>query len=244
MPPRPRTDPSARTRKRILDTAERLFGERGVGAVSLRDINRTAGISQGVLHYHFGGRDMLVKAILERWLPSINADRRRMYDALLASGRAPQHRDIIEILCLPLAKLAIDRQPAGRRFLRCLAKLHQEHSPLRSQVSDKYIAVPILEMLHDVAPGASRSQIEWNLGMIMNVIHATLGDIGGPGQPWQEALNATPMSPQEQVSALVEFICDGVKALSEHEPDQDPGKSFMRRPASLPPSTENPDPAQ
>ncbi|MBP6382754.1 MAG: helix-turn-helix transcriptional regulator, partial [Pseudomonadales bacterium] len=56
MPPRPRTDPSAQTRKRILDTAERLFGERGVAAVSLRDINRAAGISQGVLHYHFGGR--------------------------------------------------------------------------------------------------------------------------------------------------------------------------------------------
>ncbi len=57
MPPRPRSDPSAQTRKRILDTAERLFGERGVAAVSLRDINRAAGISQGVLHYHFGGRD-------------------------------------------------------------------------------------------------------------------------------------------------------------------------------------------
>ncbi len=213
MPPRPRTDPSARTRKRILDTAERLFGERGVAAVSLRDINRSAGISQGVLHYHFGGRDLLVEAILERWLPSINADRRRMYDALLASGQAAQRRDIIEILCLPLAKLAIDRQPAGRRFLRCLARLHQEHNPIRSRVSDRYIDVPILEMLHEVAPDASRSRIEWYLGMIMNVIHATLGGIGGPGHPWQEALNATPMSPQEQVTALVELLCDGVTAL-------------------------------
>ena len=77
----------------------------------------------------------------------------------------------------------------------------------------RYIDVPILEMLHDVAPGASRPLIEWYLGMIMNVIHATLGDIGRPGQPWQEALNATPLTPQEQVSALVEFISDGVNAL-------------------------------
>ncbi len=213
MPPRSRTDPSARTRKRILDTAERLFGDRGVAAVSLRDINRAAGISQGVLHYHFGGRDLLVEAILERWLPSINADRRRMCDALLASGRVAQRRDIIEILCLPLAKLAIDRQPAGRRFLRCLARLHQEHNPIRTRVSDRYIDVSVLEMLHDVVPGAPRSRIEWYLGMTMDVIHATLGDIGGPGQPWQEALNAIPMTPQEKVTALMEFICDGVKAL-------------------------------
>ena len=102
MPPRPRSDPSAQTRKRILDTAERLFGERGVAAVSLRDINRSAGISQGVLHYHFGGRDALIEAILQRWLPGVNAERRQMYDAILAAGRTPSERDVVEILCLSL----------------------------------------------------------------------------------------------------------------------------------------------
>ena len=213
MPPRPRSDPSAQTRKRILDTAERLFGERGVAAVSLRDINRTAGISQGVLHYHFGGRDAVVEAILERWLPSINAERTRMYEALLASGKTPTLRDVVEIVCLPLARLALGRQPAGRRFLRCLGRLHQEHNPVRTVVSDRYIDVPILEMLQTLAPSAPRSRIEWYLGMIMSVIHATLCDVGREGQPWQVALKATGMYPAEQVQALVEFICEGVGAL-------------------------------
>lgn len=214
MPPRPRSDPSAQTRKRILDTAERLFGERGVAVVSLRDINRTAGISQGVLHYHFGGRDALVEAILERWLPSINAERTRMYEALLASGRTPTLRDVVEIVCLPLARLALGRQPAGRRFLRCLGQLHQEHNPVRAVVSDRHIDVPILEMLQTLAPTAPGARIEWYLGMIMNVVHATLCDVGREGQPWQVALNAEPMDPAEQVQALVDFICEGVGALA------------------------------
>lgn len=214
MPPRPRTDPSAQTRKRILDTAERLFGERGVAAVSLRDINRAAGISQGVLHYHFGGRDAVVEAILERWLPSINAERTRMYEALLASGRTPTLRDVVEIICLPLARLALGRQPAGRRFLRCLGRLHQEHNPVRTVVSDRHIDVPIMEMLQTLAPAAPRSRIEWYLGMIMSVIHATLCDVGREGQPWQVALNATGMDPAEQVQALVDFICEGLGALA------------------------------
>ena len=213
MPPRRRTDPSAQTRKRILDTAERLFGDRGVAAVSLRDINRAAGISQGVLHYHFGGRDAVVEAILERWLPAINAERTRMYEALLASGRTPALRDVVEIICLPLARLALGRQPAGRRFLRCLGRLHQEHNPVRTVVSGRYIDVPILEMLQTLAPAAPRSRIEWYLGMIMSVIHATLCDVGREGQPWQVALNAAGMDPAEQVQALVDFICEGVGAL-------------------------------
>ena len=213
MPPRPRTDPSAQTRKRILDTAERLFGDRGVAAVSLRDNNRAAGISQGVLHYHFGGRDALVEAILERWLPSINAERTRMYEALLAAGRTPTARDVVEILCLPLARLALGHQPAGRRFLRCLGRLHQEHNPVRTAVSNRYIDVPILEMLQTLAPAAPRYRLEWYLGMIMYVIHATLCDVGREGQPWQVALNAAGMDPAEQVQALVDFICEGVGAL-------------------------------
>jgi len=213
MPPRPRTDPSAQTHKRILDSAERLFGERGAAAVSLRDINRAAGISQGVLHYHFGGRDALVEAILERWLPGINAERTRLYEALRASGRTPTTRDVVEILCLPLAQLALARQPAGRRFLRCLGRLHQEHNPVRTRVSDRYIDVPILEMLQTLAPAAPRPRIEWYLGMIMSVIHATLCDVGREGQPWQVALKETGMDPAEQVQALVDFICEGVAAL-------------------------------
>ncbi len=39
-------------RELILDTAEHLFAEQGVNAVSLRAINAAAGASPGVLHYH------------------------------------------------------------------------------------------------------------------------------------------------------------------------------------------------
>src|SRR5512139_1053897 len=166
MPPRPRTDPSAQTRKRILDTAERLFGERGVAAVSLRDINRAAGISQGVLHYHFGGRDAVIEAILQRWLPTVNAERRQMYDAVLAAGRTPNERDVVEILCLPLARLAVGRQPAGRRFLRCLARLGQEENPVWARITQTQMSGVVLdEALHACAPGTSRAQIEWYFNM-------------------------------------------------------------------------------
>ena len=214
MPPRPRSDPSAQTRKRILDTAERLFGERGVAAVSLRDINRAAGISQGVLHYHFGGRDALIEAILQRWLPGVNAERRQMYDAILAAGRTPSERDVVEILCLPLARLATARQPAGRRFLRCLARLGQEENPVWARTTRTQMSgVELHEALQACAPGASPALIEWYFSMMLNVIHGTLSEAGRAARSWHRALAAEPMSPEDQAEALVEFICEGVGGL-------------------------------
>lgn len=56
------------TRDRILDQAERLFAERGIDAVSLRAINAAAGVSPGILHYHFGNREPLIESIISRRL--------------------------------------------------------------------------------------------------------------------------------------------------------------------------------
>jgi AcrR family transcriptional regulator len=210
---RTRIYPSVQTRKRILDTAEKLFGERGIAAVSLRDINRSAGISQGVLHYHFGGRDALVEAILDRWLPTINSERIQMYQALLASQRRIEPRDVMEIVCLPLARLAMARSPGGRRFLRFLARVHQERHPARTWVSEKHDDVPVIKLLLAAIPGSSRPRVEWYMGMVMNLIHATLGDVGRPGQPWQTALAESPLSAEQQVNDLVDFLCNGLAAL-------------------------------
>jgi len=209
------SDPGAQTRKRILDTAERLFGERGVAAVSLRDINRAAKISQGVLHYHFGGRDALLEAILQRALPAINAERRRMVEQLRASGKQPGERDVVAILGLPLARLVLSRNPADRRFLRCLARLNQEHNEVWARVSAQHLdGVPVFEMLRDCMPGTTRPMLEWQLGMIMNALHANLSDIGCPGHAWQASLNEAPLAAEAQVQTLIDFICVGISGIA------------------------------
>jgi AcrR family transcriptional regulator len=53
------------TRELILVTAERLFAERGIAAVPLRDIGAAAGQKNNVaVQYHFGDRDTLVRSIV------------------------------------------------------------------------------------------------------------------------------------------------------------------------------------
>ena len=47
------------TRQRVIDTATRLFLERGVEATSIADICRVSGVSNGSVFHHFGAKDAI-----------------------------------------------------------------------------------------------------------------------------------------------------------------------------------------
>ena len=55
---------AARNRARILDAAERLFAERGVGTVTMDEIAAEAGVGKGTLFRRFGDRASLAQALL------------------------------------------------------------------------------------------------------------------------------------------------------------------------------------
>lgn len=59
-------DPDERKRE-ILDTAMRLFAERSVEAVSMRDIAREAGITAGLCYHYFDSKRKLFDVALEAY---------------------------------------------------------------------------------------------------------------------------------------------------------------------------------
>ena len=55
----------ARTRTRVLETAERLFGERGFKMVTVREICAAAGANVAAVNYHFGSKLGLYRQVLQ-----------------------------------------------------------------------------------------------------------------------------------------------------------------------------------
>ncbi|MFY9921385.1 MAG: TetR family transcriptional regulator [Mycobacterium sp.] len=54
------------TRNLLLDAAEKLFAERGLGGASLEDIADAAGYTRGAIYAHFGSKEELFLSVIER----------------------------------------------------------------------------------------------------------------------------------------------------------------------------------
>ena len=112
----------AEGKARILDAAEELMAERGAFAVSLREINTAAGQRNASgLQYHFGGREGLIWAVVERHMMVVDARRSELCDALEAEGREGDVHALCEALVVPLAERLAT--PSGRRYLRILPEV-------------------------------------------------------------------------------------------------------------------------
>ncbi len=142
-----------------MDAAERLFAERGIDAVSLRTINTEAGYSVAALHYHFGTRDGLVRALLQRAQPAMFQQRASMV-ANLESQAHPQVEAIVEALVYPLTAGMQENFSASVAQLRFLVRLSFDRSPYLAKTLDDSVALftPLLQraLPHLDAPTVKR----------------------------------------------------------------------------------------
>lgn len=63
---------SEETRSRILESAIKLFSNRGYNMASVDDICAEAGISKGAFYHHFESKQALFLALLDDWLRAID----------------------------------------------------------------------------------------------------------------------------------------------------------------------------
>jgi AcrR family transcriptional regulator len=108
------------TQVRLLDAAERLIGARGVEGVSLRAINTEAGSNVAAAHYHFGSKEGLVRAVLDRRM-AVLAEERYELLAPLEHEATPSPRQVAEVFAVPL--LDLSRAGAGMDYVRFLSAL-------------------------------------------------------------------------------------------------------------------------
>lgn len=113
---------TAATRKRIIDTAEKLFAARGVDNTSLLDISKAAQQrNRSALQYHFTNKQGLLDAVLNKHSKGIAERRTTILDRLEASGTFSLYQ-LIEALVLPVAS-QLDNEDGGHAFLKIHSQL-------------------------------------------------------------------------------------------------------------------------
>lgn len=118
--------PPAGARDALIDAARRLFADRGVDAVSMREVGRVAGQrNTNAVQYHFGDRDGLVRDVLAPHHDAVGVLRAEM---LAGFGADVGTRDLAGALVRPSAAMLASAE--GRDYLRIVAHLISDPSTL------------------------------------------------------------------------------------------------------------------
>lgn len=189
------------TRDRLLDAAERLVAERGIGATSARAVCAEAGANVAAVHYHYGSKDALVDAVLERRMGELTARRIAMLEPLEPLTRPPT-RAVVDALVRPLADFARDERGAGRAYVRFLAALHatDERERIAVAFAPQYERLePVLaRSLPDLAPAV----LAFRLDVVSQPLLTTLADPDRARRHW----GAGPISYDDIVDELIDAV--------------------------------------
>jgi AcrR family transcriptional regulator len=155
----------------LILAAERLFAEHGIAGVSLRQINQAANQKNlAAVHYHFGSREKLVRAVLEhRWS---RLERRR--GEML--GRTDPTKDLsfyLDAFITPLSEELAPR-PEGNyylRFIRQYDRIERGYEVARRLTPVGVEIYRQIEKLMFYFPARVRSL---RIGYLINMIHAIL----------------------------------------------------------------------
>lgn len=162
---------STATKERLLREAERLFARRGPYRVTLREITDAAGQRNvSAVNYHFGSREGLLEAILDRHGAPTDAGRGALRADLPADAGT---RELVSVLVVPyVAHLGTSE---GRDYLRIVADLSPLFSDWRvDNVGTGPHLIEILSTLEgrppDLPPAVRRERV---VEMIMLMTAAT-----------------------------------------------------------------------
>ena len=200
------------TREKLITIGQHLFAEQGVFRVPLRTvIDRAGQKNTSALHYHFGGREGLLNAIVERHNAGIEAERAAMLDAIRATGQTGDIRVVVRAFVLPFARKL--ETEGGREFLRVIAQLtdlfdfwdegpprtpaeaHASLSMLAAAIPDqpreiRHERVTTLLMLVSDALALRARQIDRNrplplsdAAFVANLVDMSVGALQAPGLP-------------------------------------------------------------
>lgn len=232
--PLPFADPKATTPTQLLDAAERLFAERGIDSVSIREIVRASG--QGNLsaaHYHFGSRDALVAALVERRMRTINALRHQRLDDLVVNGMATDVRAIIHATVAVLAEV-VKTETWGPHYV-CITAAANFNTRMRfNRLVDPQCVSGLLrcvEMVRVLLPNLPAQVFRERMRIVNNETAYSVAR-------WVQAHGAVTAANSRRFDAMVhnlaDFLAAGVVAPHGVVPQRRPAQAAAQRLADRP----------
>lgn len=198
------------TKQKLIDTAERLFGEQGYGATSLRQVVAAAEVNVAAVHYHFGSKEDLLDAVLVRRAGPVTQKRMELLDQVEAEAGdgPPDVEKVLEAFLLPTAEAA----QSNPNFVRLMGRMLSEG--MMPQIIERHFrdsAFRFVAALRRGLPHLGQEDLMWRVHFMIGAMAHTL-----MSRPVMNMVDAN-ADFSERLRRLVRFLGAGFRAPAEIE---------------------------
>jgi len=204
------------TKTRILDCAERLFAREGYHATSLRTLTKEAEVNLASVNYHFGGKEALLQAVLERHLLPLNAIRRDKINSVLEQARnrstAPETEELLRAFVIPTFDFR-DSAPGARDFVTMIGRaMNEPDATVRNAFL--ILIIPLFKeffaalrlALPQLPPAVLLARLQYSMGALSQALHTGKDDAA------QHFDIPVTLNNQERINQLLNFMQAGLEA--------------------------------
>jgi len=193
------------TREQLLDAAERVFRERGVGHTTLAEVADAAGVTRGAVYWHFRSKADLFEAMVARAEMPHETSLQRMEDAAAEDPMAALRQGAIDSLT-HLMTDARARAVYEIVFLRCeytdeLATVRHGQACARDNCYDKIVTAMRAAVERGQLPAGT------DIKLAARGIYAY---VSGLMRDYLDAPDT--IDPREDAGALIDIYLEGLRA--------------------------------
>jgi AcrR family transcriptional regulator len=199
------------TKEQIITVAERLFAEHGFAGTTLRNVVSEAGVNLAAVHYHFGSKEELYRAVVARFARPIVDRELALLEELKAAHELPSVEAILMAMLEPnLEILSQDRDVLLIRA-KFMGRCRTEPEPIQSIVNQEFVVAieAYLDVLQRVLPEQSRSQLSWKFDLVIAALIRVLTEAG---KPYGLLKSNSPEDIQSTTQQLVRFLSPGMRS--------------------------------
>jgi len=199
------------TKEQILIVAERLFAERGFAGTTLRNVVSEAGVNLAAVHYHFGSKEELFRAVVQRFARPVVEQELKLLSELEAKAGRPSVEEILTAMVKP--SLEILSQDDDRHSIRAqfMGRCRTEPEPIQSIAYDEFAPASkaFLDTLQQVLPEQSLTQLGWKFDLVIAALVRVLMEAG---KPHALLKSNRPKDIQATTQQLVKFLSPGMRS--------------------------------
>jgi len=200
------------TPDRILRAAEQLFSERGIDAVSLREITSAAGVNSAAAHYHFGSKEAVLAALFALRARPIAQQREELLGRLkLDKYGRPKLEAVLRAFLQP----ALDalKTSDGLAFTMLRARMAFEREEVRRAALGQAFNTSsemALQALASALPNLAPHDLYWRFHFVLGAMVYTMARPGRIESITQGGIDTN--DPEGALEQLVRFAAAGLRA--------------------------------